>query len=419
MRRLNGTAFAAFCGIVLFGAPSAEALEKAGISAAVHGNVTRINQGEPVGIALASGDAIYRFDRITSGPDSGLQVMLLDETTLTIGPNSSIAITEFVYDPSSGAGKVAASIGKGVFRFVSGRIAQHDPASMTIQLPTATIGVRGTMVFGESGDNNATIVLGGPGPDNNTGDKSAGVDITTANGRAELRRPGWAAFVTPGQPPMVQRLPPGVATALLNAVHPEGGGERGGTQGGTTGGETATQASGQGSAGAVGSANGAGSAQNTSLALYQSAVFASQQSNELGLTTTFDQLRALTSGTGRFEQSNVPLSGAGGNGTYIFQLNVNFGTRTASGRFDFTFTSGPFATLVPNGALSIASSYLASTGPALFSTTASCGAAICQGSAQLQNVGATIAAQAAHSLTVSSTAPSIIVSSGSGVAPRR
>src|SRR5260370_42421041 len=118
MGTLIGAVLAALCGVVLFGVAPAWALDRAGISAAVHGTVTRVNQGEPVGVALASGDPIYRFDRITSGPDSGLQVMLLDQTTLTLGPNSNITITEFIYEPSSGAGKVAASIGKGVLRFV-------------------------------------------------------------------------------------------------------------------------------------------------------------------------------------------------------------------------------------------------------------------------------------------------------------
>ncbi len=147
-------------------------------------------------------------------------------------------------------------------------------------------------------------------------------------------------------------------------------------------------------------------------------MLATQQSNILGLTTTFDQLRTLPAGIGTFQQSNVPLSGSGGSGSYIFDLTVNFGARSASGRFDFNFTSGTFARLVPTGALSIGGSYLNSTGPALFATTASCGAAICQGSAQLQNVGTSIAAQVAHLLTVS-TANSVLSSSGSGVAMRR
>ena len=46
------------------------------------------------------------------GPAAGLQIMLLDGTTFSVGPNSSMVIDEFVFDPSSGTGKLTASISK-------------------------------------------------------------------------------------------------------------------------------------------------------------------------------------------------------------------------------------------------------------------------------------------------------------------
>ena len=198
----------------------AQARDQAGVSSAVRGDVKRISQGDAVGVAVSSGDPIYRYDRITSGPDAGLQVMLLDETTLTIGPNSSITITEFVYDPSTGAGKVAAAIGNGFFRFVSGRVAHHNPADMTVSLPVATIGVRGTIVFGETTETGAIVGLAGPGGENNTGDKVAGVDVITRDGTAQLRRTGWGAIVIPGVAPVAQPLPLDTISRLLDAVAP-------------------------------------------------------------------------------------------------------------------------------------------------------------------------------------------------------
>jgi len=196
----------------------AQARDQAGVSSAVRGDVKRISQGDAVGVAVASGDPIYRYDRITSGSDAGLQVMLLDETTLTIGPNSSITITEFVYDPSTGAGKVAAAIGNGFFRFVSGRVAHHNPTDMTVSLPVATIGVRGTIVFGETTETGAIVGLAGPGGENNTGDKVAGVDVITRDGTAQLRRTGWGAIVIPGVAPVAQPLPLDTISRLLDAV---------------------------------------------------------------------------------------------------------------------------------------------------------------------------------------------------------
>ena len=114
-------------------------LERAGSSAAVRGQVARANDEHPVGLQIASGEPIYLADRISSGTDSGMQIMLLDQTTFTIGPDSFVKIDEFVYDPNTNAGKLTATLGKGVFRFVTGKIAQTNPSSMTVKLPVATI----------------------------------------------------------------------------------------------------------------------------------------------------------------------------------------------------------------------------------------------------------------------------------------
>lgn len=193
----------------------AMAQQQAGVSAAVRGQValSRASQNI-VGKKVGSGEAIFLGDAITSGTNSGMQVMLLDETIFTIGPNSAMSIDEFVYDPSTSAGKVAASVTKGVFRFITGKIARKRPEDMTVRLPTATIGIRGTIVAGavRSGAGDAAVdklfdglrgkapgaekardfvVLLGPGDENNTNDKGGefvftpgGVQQAAAGGNA-------------------------------------------------------------------------------------------------------------------------------------------------------------------------------------------------------------------------------------------
>jgi len=39
--------------------------------------------------------------RIVTGSDGHMQLLLLDETVFTIGPNSDIVVDEFVYDPDT------------------------------------------------------------------------------------------------------------------------------------------------------------------------------------------------------------------------------------------------------------------------------------------------------------------------------
>lgn len=201
-------------------ASAACAFEQAGVSAAVRGDVERANVAQPVGIKVKSGEPIYLADRITSRTDSGMQIMLLDQTTFTIGPDSFVTIDEFVYDPKTNAGKVAATLGKGVFRFVTGKIAQRDPENMTVKLPMATIGIRGTMVVGRTDQDRALVGLVGPGIDNNTGERAAGIDVITPQGTVSIRRPGWGARIERGKPPVVVELDKPDVLAIFTQVAP-------------------------------------------------------------------------------------------------------------------------------------------------------------------------------------------------------
>ena len=70
-----------------------------------------------------------------------MQLLFLDKTSMTIGPNSDLAIDEYVYDPNTNTGKLAATLGKGVMRFVGGQISHAGNAQVTT--PNAVVGIRG------------------------------------------------------------------------------------------------------------------------------------------------------------------------------------------------------------------------------------------------------------------------------------
>jgi hypothetical protein len=119
--------------------------EMAGVSAAVTGEVLLAKSAGEIGTLVESGMPVYLGDRITTSPNAGMQILLLDETVFTIGPNSDIAIDEFVYDPVTGNGRIVADMARGVMRFVTGKIPLNNPASMDINLPVGSIGIRGTI----------------------------------------------------------------------------------------------------------------------------------------------------------------------------------------------------------------------------------------------------------------------------------
>jgi hypothetical protein len=90
---------------------------------------------------LTIGAEIIHKEQISTTAQGSLQVLFVDRTALSIGPNSEITIDEFVYDPNAKTGKMAISIGKGLLRFVGGQVSHT--AGATITTPSATMGIRG------------------------------------------------------------------------------------------------------------------------------------------------------------------------------------------------------------------------------------------------------------------------------------
>ncbi len=222
-RRFTTVRSIAFLAAALCCTTGASASNKIGVSAAVKGDVyVRGAEEENQRRAIVNED-VSLGDEVDSREKSALQILLLDETVFTVGADCLLTIDEFVYDPSSNSGKMAASVAKGTFRFVTGRIGANDPQDVSITTPTATIGIRGTIIETTVGPDaveiarlagligpddkfdpeKATIVvLRGPGPNNNTFNKDGSVDIDTGGGSQSLTVSSSAVFIPfPGAVP--------------------------------------------------------------------------------------------------------------------------------------------------------------------------------------------------------------------------
>jgi len=134
---------------------------QAGVAAAVQGEVMVTSAGSPARV-LKSGDPVLMGDKVETEKNGKLQILLLDQTVFTLGPLSAVTIDEFVYDPANDNGKVKASMVKGIFRVVSGRVAHKNPENMSVDLPAGSIGFRGTNVGGIIDGQKTMIVLLGP-----------------------------------------------------------------------------------------------------------------------------------------------------------------------------------------------------------------------------------------------------------------
>jgi hypothetical protein len=176
---------------------------KAGVAAAVRGPVQQISYRTPqatVGRNLAGGQEIFLGDRIVTGPGGGLQILLLDGTTFSVGPNSSMVIDEFVYNPATGTGRLTASVARGTLRVISGRLARQDQEAIRVRLPAATVGVRGTMALFSCGPNGCFIGLFGIGGDNSANRPQSMLFVYNNGGGTGIYRTGFGCMVSPASP---------------------------------------------------------------------------------------------------------------------------------------------------------------------------------------------------------------------------
>jgi hypothetical protein len=90
---------------------------------------------------LLFGTNVVFKERIQTQWAGHTQILFLDQSTLTVAPNSEIVLDEFVYDPSTGTGRQAFSLGKGMLRFIGGAISHT--VGMTIDTPTTSLTIRG------------------------------------------------------------------------------------------------------------------------------------------------------------------------------------------------------------------------------------------------------------------------------------
>ncbi|MEQ9169724.1 MAG: FecR family protein, partial [Rhodospirillales bacterium] len=100
-------------------------------------------------------DGVVMRETLETVTDGGLQVALIDDTTLTLGGGASLVVDEMVYDPKTKNGNSVLKLAAGTFLYVSGSM---NKKGIMITTPTSTIGVRGTKLLIKVAADGATSV---------------------------------------------------------------------------------------------------------------------------------------------------------------------------------------------------------------------------------------------------------------------
>ncbi len=90
------------------------------------------------------GTRLQQSDVVVTGADGSAGITFMDDSLLSLGPNSMLAIDRFEFDSTTHRGAFDSSLKKGTLAAVSGKISKESPGAMRVRTPVAVLGVRGT-----------------------------------------------------------------------------------------------------------------------------------------------------------------------------------------------------------------------------------------------------------------------------------
>lgn len=109
--------------------------------AALKGDANILRQGKT--LKIKSGIELEVKDKIITSSKARVQVILKDNTVVTIGPDSSFVFDAYHFGTKENT-EASMHIDHGFFRSVTGKIGKIAPERFKVKTVSATIGIRGT-----------------------------------------------------------------------------------------------------------------------------------------------------------------------------------------------------------------------------------------------------------------------------------
>ena len=132
--------------------------ERIGVAAAVDTVTTDLTLEQEKKL-VDEGYKIIQNHTIETDENGKAQMLLVDGTAFTVGPNSSVTLDSFIYNPVTAEGSLTVT-SKGLMRLVGGKVTKKNPA--IIRTNSATVGIRGGIVFvnSEAESTEASFIYG-------------------------------------------------------------------------------------------------------------------------------------------------------------------------------------------------------------------------------------------------------------------
>ena len=90
------------------------------------------------------GSHLFKSDTLRTSAGGSMGVILQDGTRISLGSNTELSVNDFLYQPEKGQFSLILKLVRGVLAYVSGKIASFSPASVKVETPVGTVGLRGT-----------------------------------------------------------------------------------------------------------------------------------------------------------------------------------------------------------------------------------------------------------------------------------
>lgn len=142
MKRALSSVILAVMLVALLPVVSAAARDTIGIVRNVAGEAT-VTRGDQV-FPAAAGTRLHVGDTLMTGSNGSMGVILRDNSTLAIGPGSSLVVRTFQFSPAEGKLGLLVRLSKGTMAYLSGLIGKLAPETARFETPVASIGIRGT-----------------------------------------------------------------------------------------------------------------------------------------------------------------------------------------------------------------------------------------------------------------------------------
>jgi len=152
-----------------------------GVYTAVMGKVTVTHPGEARVLPVKLHDEVLFKDVIQTDKESRTKAFFQDDSVLTVGENSRVEITEYIYDPDANVRRSVVKVMQGQVRALVSKVFKSNGSRFEVHTPSAVAAARGTYftVWHENGQ--------------------SGIINVGESGRVDFTSGGVTVAVDPGQ----------------------------------------------------------------------------------------------------------------------------------------------------------------------------------------------------------------------------